>query len=136
MQLRQVHVVVGLTTLVAFVLTGQYMHWMLDHLRGMPDAPRLLYRSSHIYLMFAGACNLAVGIYLRMLDERRARLLQWIGSAFMIIAPLMLAISFFIESPVPKDGFKRSMAQLGAYLTFGGVLLHSIATWASVRPRA
>jgi hypothetical protein len=36
-----------------------------DHLRGLDDTTRMLFRSTHIYLLFAALLNLALGLYLK-----------------------------------------------------------------------
>jgi hypothetical protein len=133
MQLRHAHVIAGVFVLAAFVLTGQYMHWGLGHLRDVPDAPRLLYRSSHIYLMFAGACNLALGLYMRMHTQRLAMAMQVVGSALLLISPLLLGLSFFLESPAPERDFQRPLAAFGTYLAFAGVLLQGASAWVAAR---
>lgn len=63
--MRPLHLVVGLVGVVGFIATGQYMDLAHDHLRGMDDARRLLFRSTHIYLLFGALVNLALGLYLR-----------------------------------------------------------------------
>lgn len=63
--MRRFHLVVGTAVLVAFLVTGQYMDKFLDHLRGMPDGPRLLYRTRHLFLMFAGLLNIALATNVR-----------------------------------------------------------------------
>ena len=127
MRLKALHVTVGIATLIAFALTGQYMHWVLGHLRDMPDTPRLLYRSAHIYLLFAGLCNLALGLNPPDLAGTRARFAQGIGSALLVASPVLFAISFFVESPA--SGIERTVLRLGIYASFGGVLLHAAAAW-------
>jgi hypothetical protein len=52
--MRRFHLGVGLLGVIAFVGTGQYH----EHLRGMTDAQRLLFRSTHIYLLLASLLNL------------------------------------------------------------------------------
>jgi len=51
--MRRLHLIVGLGGVVAFLLTGQYMDRVHDHLRDMDPTPRLLFRSTHIYLLLS-----------------------------------------------------------------------------------
>ena len=51
--LRSLHLVAGILGLLLFVLQGQYMDHVHDHLAGMEDGPRMMFRSSHIYLLLA-----------------------------------------------------------------------------------
>jgi hypothetical protein len=54
--MKRIHLVFGLSVMVVFLLTGQYMEYV--HNRLLPDGTRVLYRSRHIYLLLAGLINL------------------------------------------------------------------------------
>ena len=127
MDLRRVHALVGALALVSFVLSGQYMHWGLGHLSTMPDVPRLMYRSAHIYLLFAGLLNLALGLHLRGAGTAGARWVQIIGSVSLMASPVLFGCSFWMESHQPS--IERHLLRLGIYASFGGVLLHAVAAW-------
>ncbi|HVK08649.1 MAG TPA: hypothetical protein VM597_07715, partial [Gemmataceae bacterium] len=62
--MRRLHLALGLLGVVGFLSTGQYMDRIHDHLRGMDDARRLLFRSTHLYLLFGSLLNLALGLSL------------------------------------------------------------------------
>lgn len=51
--LRTTHLVVGAITVVAFLITGQIMSLHEPPVAGMEWADRLLFRSRHIYILFA-----------------------------------------------------------------------------------
>ena len=123
--LRHVHLYTGLLFLGVFVASGQYMDLGYDHLRGMADGPRLLFRSAHIYLLFSAVVNLLLGSYLQRYGARRARALQLIGSLLLLAAPMLLTLSFFTES---QDlSFIRPMARIAIYGTLVGAGLHFFA---------
>lgn len=124
-RLRQYHAALGALALVAFVLSGQHMHWDLGHLREMPDVPRLMYRSAHIYLLFAGLLNVALGLYLQAQDSPRGRWAQLIGSVMLMASPVFFGWSFWVESQ--QASIERHLLRLGIYLSFGGVILHALA---------
>src|SRR5262249_56697175 len=76
--MRRLHLVVGLVGLLAFLASGQYMDLGYDHLRRLDDTRRMLFRSTHIYLLFAALLNLALGLYLvrfgvHVRDDNRER---------------------------------------------------------------
>jgi len=127
MRLRQYHAAVGALALVAFVLSGQYMHWSLGHLRDLPDVPRLMYRSAHIYLLFAGLLNLAMGLYLQVQEATHARVIQAVGSVLLMASPVFFGWSFWAESQQPT--IERLLLRLGIYASFGAVVLHTVAAW-------
>ena len=85
MTFRRLHLLVGLATVVLFGLTGLYLRFRYDDLRGMTDATRLLFRSTQTYLLLSGLLNVAMGLYLagesgrgREKGERaRRRIASW-----------------------------------------------------------
>ncbi|HXD32542.1 MAG TPA: hypothetical protein VN643_15580 [Pyrinomonadaceae bacterium] len=48
--MKRFHLIFGLLVLVIFALTGQYMHRYLNHLEGMADGLRMMYRTRHIFI--------------------------------------------------------------------------------------
>ena len=108
--------------LIAFVLQGQYMDLVHDHLAGMADAPRMLFRSSHIYLLLAAVLNIVMGIYLRSNIPFLIAELQVVISFIVIVAPIALIAGFFTE-PFLAD-FLRPYTRPALYALFGvGVTL-------------
>ena len=122
---RRLHLAVGAAALVAFVLTGQYMDRVHAHLDGMADAPRMLYRSAHIYLLFASLINLLLGVYLRAAGDAVGRLLQLAGSVALLATPVLFAIAFFTEPAL--DELVRPWARPAIYLSLAGTLAHVVA---------
>jgi hypothetical protein len=125
--LRRLHLVVGLAGVVAFLGTGQYMDRALDHLSGMDDARRLLFRSTHIYLLFSALLNVALGLYLTAGKEGWRRWLQRAGSVLILVGtPLELA-GFFTEPWL--SGLDRPYSRPAIYGSLAGVVLHLISRW-------
>ena len=121
--MRRFHFYFGIAVVIVFLLTGQYMEYV--HNSRLPDGPRLLYRSRHIYLLFSGLINLSIGAYLTDKLSGWRRLLQLIGSILLGIGPPLLLIGFFRE---PAHGPSETMvAPFGIYITALGTLLHVIA---------
>src|SRR5688572_21603394 len=120
--MRNAHLITGLLFLAVFVATGQYMDLGYDHLRGMADGPRLLFRSAHIYLLFAALLNLLLGCYFQAHAGRGARAMQLTGSTMLLVAPLLLTLSFFMESQ--DTSFIRPMTRIALYGTLVGAGLH------------
>ena len=125
MTLRQVHRLVGLATVLVFLGTGAYMHFRYDHLRGMTDATRLLFRSTHIYLFFAGLLNLALGLYLTPARDPWAKRLQLLGSVLILAAPL-LELAAFLREPF-LGGLQRPFTAPAVYAVLAGMSLHLAA---------
>jgi hypothetical protein len=123
--MRRLHLAIGTLALIAFILTGQYMDRVHAHLVGMPDGPRLLYRSAHIYLLFAALLNLLLSGYLRLARQRSVRLVQQAASVALLVLPVLFAVAFFREPAMV--GLERPWARAGIYLSLGAVLAHVLA---------
>jgi hypothetical protein len=94
-----------------------------DHLRGMDDARRLLFRSTHLYLLFASLVNLALGLYLRPALGWR----WWVrpvGSVLVLAAPFLAAAGFFSEPWL--SGLERPYSRPAAYGCLAGMLVHLV----------
>ena len=123
--LRVIHLIVGVAGLIAFAATGQYMAWVHAGLQGMPDGPRLFFRSAHIYLLWGALLNLLLGCYLVRLERGALRHVQSFGSLLILAGPFMLCGSFFFEQHNPD--LERPVGQLAVVLALGGVLLQAVA---------
>ena len=119
---KPIHLAFGLLGLIAFVLTGQYMAMFLGGLGGMADGPRLLYRTSHLYLMWASLVNLLVGAYFSAAAGRGARMAQSFASVLLLLSPLLMLTGFFLESPA--NDLDRVFCGWGNYFALGGVIIH------------
>jgi hypothetical protein len=124
--LKSIHLLAGIVGLVVFVLTGQYMAIVLRGLAELPDGPRLLYRTSHLYLMWSALLNLVVGFYFVAASQRGPRIVQTIASVALLAGLPLILIGFFIESPA--NNLSRQFCGMANYLALGGALLHVIAT--------
>jgi len=121
--MRRYHFYFGIAVVIVFLLTGQYMEYVHNHT--LPDAPRLLYRSRHIYLLLSGLINLSIGTYLTYRPAGWRRTIQVIGSVLLTIGPGLLLIGFFRE---PARGPEQTIvAAFGIYVTALGTLLHVIS---------
>jgi hypothetical protein len=109
------HWLVGLLTLLAFPLTGQYMR----HIAAVPhldSVPRLIFRSRHLFLLVAGVANLALS------NSQPFHRAQRVASVLILVAPLFLVTAFFID---PARGLHSStIFRLGMYsFWIAGILL-------------
>ena len=123
--MRRLHLWIGLGGVVAFLLTGQYMDRWLGHLAGVADLPRMLYRSSHIYLLLASLVNLCLGLYL---TEESAGWRKWVrraGSVPIALAPFLLLLAFAREPHLA--GFNRPYARPAIYGLLLGAVLHAVS---------
>lgn len=111
--------------MVAFLLTGQYMDKFYNHMVGVPDAQRLLFRTRHIFILLAGLLNLGIGAYFAYRVEKWRRTVQLLGSLLIIVASFLFVIAFFYE---PKlSDLHTPLSHWGTYTIAAGALLHVIS---------
>ena len=123
--IRRLHLIVGLAGIVAFLATGAYMDRVHGHLRGYDETTRLLYRSTHIYLLLAAVTNLGLGLYLSPASARWRRVLQAIGSILLLVAPWLFLAGFCTEPYLSE--LQRPWTRPAVYGSFAGALLHLAA---------
>ncbi len=124
--MKRVHFVFGVCVLIAFLLTGQYMDKYFNHMIGVPDGPRLLYRTRHIFILFAGLLNLALAAYFTYRPKRWQRIVQLFGSLLVFVASVLFLFAFFYE---PKlYNLYTPLSHWGTYLVSMGTLLHVVSS--------
>ena len=113
--MKTLHLWIGILGLISFLATGQYMDIIHNHLQNMADAPRMLYRSAHIYLLLSASMNLIIGIYSP--DNRNAWTWpKYLLSAIILLLPFTFLTAFFQEPLL--ENFERPYTRLGIYLLF------------------
>src|SRR5215470_9040437 len=125
--MRRLHLIVGLATVLAFVVTGQMMHFHRPMLGALPDDVHLMFVSRHIYLAGAALVNVCLGLYLRMQKAVLRQRLQTVGSIAVLFSPAFLLLAFLHE---PKLGIagRSCRSQLGVIPLVIGVALHFVAS--------
>jgi glucan phosphoethanolaminetransferase (alkaline phosphatase superfamily) len=120
--MKLLHIIFGVALLIVFLFTGQYMHRYLHHLVGMPDGPRLLYRTRHIFILLSGLLNVGMGIYLVQRAQLWRQILQWLGSILIILASLLFILAFFYDTT--RGDLQAPLSHWGMYAIAAGTLLH------------
>lgn len=92
-----------------------------NHLSEMPDGPRMLFRSGHIYYLLASVINVVMGVYWVRAISQVSRLIQTLVSILLLLSPFLLLIGFFTE-PHMND-LLRPYSRLGLYGIFGAAIL-------------
>jgi len=123
--MKRFHLIFGLVLLVAFVLTGAYMDRFHEHLRNMPDGPRMLYRTRHIFILFSGLLHLGIGSYFTYRHDARRRALQIVGTVLATIAPVLFIIGFFYEPHLTH--LYAPLSKAGVIMIASGALLHVLS---------
>ena len=131
--MKKVHIIYGVVVAVAFLLTGQYMRHHTPPMSDLDDAVRMLYRSTHIYLLAAALGNLGIGSYYQTRSGRPQRIVQAIGSLFIIIPPPLLLLAFFTEPLLAR--LQRPYSRPAVIVLAIGTLLHLFSGWGETQSR-
>ncbi|MDQ3817972.1 MAG: hypothetical protein M3362_09795 [Acidobacteriota bacterium] len=133
--MKKLHLIFGILVLVAFLLTGQYMDRYYNHMVGVADGPRLLYRTRHIFILLAGLLNLGIGIYFTRCQTTWRKVLQTSGSALIVIGSMLFIAGFFYE---PKlENLRTPLSHWGTYAVVAGTFFHLFSSARlNVPPRA
>ena len=97
-----------------------------DHMVGVPDGIRLLYRTRHIFILLSGLTHLGIAAYFHYRQQLWNRILQLLGSGLTLSASVLFIAAFFYE-PGLKD-LRTPLSHWGAYCIAAGVLLHSLSS--------
>src|SRR5215510_16185362 len=123
--MKKIHLIFGVCVLIGFLLTGQYMDKYHNHMVGVPDGPRLLYRTRHIFILLSGLINLALGSYVTYRTESWRRIMQVSGSIFILVASLLFITAFFYE-PTLND-LHTPLTHWGTYTIVAGIVFHLVS---------
>jgi hypothetical protein len=96
-----------------------------NHMVGVPDGMRLLYRTRHIFILLSGLTHLGIGAYFHYRQQLLNRILQLLGSGLTLLASVLFIVAFFKE-PWLKD-LHTPLSHWGAYSIAVGVLLHALS---------
>jgi len=125
--LRRIHLVVGVAAIVAFVLSGQLLGHHHPRMEELPGELRMMYVSRHIYLLAGALVNAVLGLYLCQLPSKWRRVLQIVGSVFILTSVLSLSMAFLTEPPLGIAG-RGWRSLFGLIALFFGVMLHLVAS--------
>jgi hypothetical protein len=129
-RLRKQHLAVGLIAFAAFLATGLHMRFDLG-MPSLPEGPRALYRSGHVYLLFSALLNVALGLHLSARPRGPRERLQAMGSAVLMLTPAFFLFGFFVETP--RGTITRPITEATVILVGLGLLCHLLATLGSRR---
>jgi len=101
------------------------MDYLEVRTNALGETARVMFRSRHIYLLLAGLVNLGLGAYFSYRERGWRRVLQLVGSALVVVAPVLMAAAFFAEPVEP--GLKRHFTLPAVVILSAGTLLHALS---------
>jgi hypothetical protein len=96
-----------------------------NHMIGVEDGVRMLYRTRHIFILLTGLLNLGIGAYFNYRQEMWRRILQVSGSALITLASFLFIIAFFYEPTLA--GLYTPLSHWGTYTIFAGTFCHLLS---------
>ena len=122
--LAQSHLIVGVVFFILFLLTGVYMTLNFPELYDGREEVRMMYRSTHIYLLMSALLNLMAGNYLLRVEQTNFLRLKKLASMLIVVTPPLFFAAFFVEPPV--YAIERPISFWGVIFLVTGVLLHAL----------
>ena len=101
------------------------------HLADMPDGPRMLYRSRHIYILLSGLVHLGIGSYFYYRSRTLLRIMQLLGSLLITIASVVFVTAFFYEPGLTN--LYGPLTKFAVIVTAVGMLLHLLGNGDAVK---
>lgn len=126
--LGKIHFYSGITIVIIFLLTGQYMHHNFNHLKDMELMNRALFRAGHLYILLFGLIHAALGTHFQISPVSSIKKIQWLASTIIFIATFLILYGFFTE--LPTQQIERPLTRYGLYLILLGVSIHGLLNFA------
>lgn len=123
--MAKLHKIVGVSVVVIFLLTGQYMKFYYPRMEEINEGMRMMLRSRHIYLLLAGLINICLGAYFIRRETKWRRVLQMIGSLLILLASLLMVAAFFYEPKLAN--LQRTLTLPSIIALFTGTFFHLLS---------
>ena len=121
--IRMLHLVVGTAFLFIFLATGYYMSQNFPNLYQGREEIRMMYRATHIYILFAAATNLLVAHALNPFSNWLSKV-QVVASLLLLVAPFLVFWGYIVEPPAYM--VERPISFWGIVSLFFGIVLISL----------
>jgi hypothetical protein len=118
------HLIIGTIFIGLFLLTGGYMNLNFPELYGGREEVRMMFRSTHIYILMSALINLMAGNYLTASLNTSFLPLKKLASLLILASPILFFFGFIYEPP--EYLIERPFSYWGVISLFVGVLLHTI----------
>jgi magnesium-transporting ATPase (P-type) len=121
--IKRAYLIIGLITIIIFLITGRYLRIVYPDKDAMDMAYRIMLRSRHLAILFSGVGLTFLGVYFTLAKNKWILLAQQIATLFLILANILIIYCFFYEADVffvPAT----PIFHLVAYLILAGLVLH------------
>jgi hypothetical protein len=123
-RISSIHIISGSIAIAAFLSTGLFMKLNFPEVYASNESIRFLYRANHVYILFSGLLNLAIGLNFMPAEIKWKKALQFAGSILLLTGIPVFIWAFFTE---PALGTAvRPITARGVFLMVIGTVLHVI----------
>ncbi len=120
----KIHVILGLVFLGTFLCTGVYMKLNFPGLYEENETMRMMYRSTHIYLLMSSLINIALGSYFVPANSGVRMYGQVLASILLLVSPVLMLLAFVVEPA--QMAIERPYSFWGVLFLVIGVNLHML----------
>ena len=121
MKINKFHFYFGLATFTGFVITGILMRMNIFETRETDILKRMMFRSNHIYILFASLLHLVISFVNPEIQTTRLLWIKNFGSTLCILTTITLYIAFFID-PI-SESIQRDITRFSIVGLFSGLIL-------------
>lgn len=121
MNMKLLHILVGLLTVLVFLATGMYMQSHFPAIHEANEVIRYQFRANHIYVLLSGLINLLAALKSGALFTGWRLVTARVASIFLLLAPAVLIYAFYTEPA--QASADRPLTFYGVVLLLAGVLL-------------
>lgn len=121
MNMKLLHMLAGLLTVVVFLATGMYMSTHFPDIYEPDEIIRYQFRANHIYVLMSGLINLLAALNSTSHSTGWRVVVSRVANIFLLVAPAVLIYAFYTE---PEMGLAdRPLTFYGVVLLLAGVVL-------------
>ena len=95
--MKKIHLVVGYSFFILFLGTGLYMESNFPDLYHEQEEVRMMFRSTHIYLLMAALINISAANNIAAINVSFLRYCNFFASLLLLTAPVILFAAFIVE---------------------------------------
>ena len=130
--MHKAHLAIGIFMVLLFLATGAYMMFSFPELYSGREEVRMMFRASHIYLLFAALINLMAANVRTSGRKENSGLALNLSSGLIIGSTVLFAVAFWVEPLV--YAIHRPITFWAVVFMFIGVLVNTATgLWVSRR---
>lgn len=124
--LKKLYLIVGITTIILFIATGQYLLRVFPEKDKLDLAFRVMQRSRHIFILLSGCTLSLIGVYFKAANNSIAYTLQLFATLILFLSNAMFIYCFFYEVEIAYIP-DTPVLHIATYSFLAGAVIHALA---------